>query len=494
VISRAHGALTRLATQTGVGQWLRRYARLSTRRSLRPRDRGVALLVVITWLAMMIAMVAEFTFGTSVDAAQAANARDELRAHYMARSAVNLSRLLIKIQQKFVEPVMGQAQKMLQSMAPQTGATGAAASSASSGFGISLRVTDYADLLMGFFSGSKDEVSSLGSLIGLDIANAKGLGMKSGHFDAEITPEDGKIDINCGAGTDNITSKTRQVNVFRLLSGLMFSPRYDRMFSEADNAGQFVSRVDVARALIDWADNDDQMFSPEGASAAEDYHYDAEKDRYRSHDNRYDSLEEIKQVRGVSDEFLEAFGPYLTVYPNSEPSDPSNPTNGKRCRVNLGTISNRLGGDCAPLLMGIIRAAAIGDPTKTATADPAILDDAKLYPLVTILCDRATAGGFDSIDTIMKVISKPEAAVMSDDPRFRVLQGMKPLVLTRESLDAVAYVGAPRTYRIIATGESGKVKKKITAIVDTGRQLENPMTLNIQSEQAAGVLQYWREE
>jgi general secretion pathway protein K len=454
----------------------------------RHRDKGVALLVVITWLALMIALVAEFTFGTSVDAAQAANARDELRAHYMARSAINLSRLLIKIQQKFVEPVMGQAQKMFQSMTGgQGGASGSSsAQSTASTFGISLRVTDYSDLLMGFFSGSKDEVASLGSLIGLDISQAKGLGLKSGHFDAEITPEDGKIDLNCGGGIDAFSNKQRALTVFRLLAGLMFSPRYDRLFNEENASGQFVSRLDVARALIDWADSDDQMFSPEGASAAEDYHYDADKDRYRAHDNRYDTVEEIKQVRGVSDEFLEAFGPYLTVYPNSDPD--------RNCRVNLGTISNRLGGDCAPLVMGVIRAAAIGDPSKAATADPSILDDVKLYPLATILCDRASAGGFDSLDTVMAVLNKPETAVLADDARYRVLQGMKPLIVDRAALNAVAYVGAPRTYRIIATGESGKVKKKITAIVDTVKILENPMTLNIQSEQAAGVLQYWREE
>ena len=446
-------------------------------------ERGVALLVVLTWLALMIALVGEFTFGTNVDAAQAANARDELRAHYMARSGVNLSRLLIKIQSKFVEPVMAQAQKMLQASmgTSQPGSSGPT-------IGISLRVTDYSDLLMGFFSGSKEEVASLGSLIGLDVSQAKGLGLKSGRFDAEITPEDGKIDLNCGAGLDSFAAETknRPLNVYRLLNGLMFSPRYDRLFSEANSEGQFVSRLDVARALIDWADNDEQMFSPEGASAAEDYHYDATQDRYRAHDNRYDSLEEIKQVRGVSDEFLEAFGPYLTVYPNSDPK--------RSCRVNLGTISNKLGGDCAPLVMGVIRAAAMTDPTKAATADPTILDDTKLYPLATILCDRASSGGFDSLDTFMSVLSKPENAVLSDDPRYRILQGMKPLALDRAALDAVAYVGEARTYRVVATGTSGKVKKKITTIVDTKKTPENPMTLNIQSEQAAGVLQYWREE
>jgi hypothetical protein len=451
----------------------------------RVRDRGVALLIVITWLTLMIALVGEFTFGTTVDAAQAASARDELRAHYMARSAINLSRLLIKIQSKFVDPVMAQASQML-SKAMGTGAGGAGGTATpGGGLGISLRVTDYADMLMGFFSGSKEEAESLGSLIGLDLSQAKGLGMKSGSFDAEIVPEDGKIDLNCGAGNADIG---KQKTVFRLLMGLTFSPRYDRLFSDADSTGQFSSRLDVARALIDWADTDESLFSYDATSsgAAEDYHYDVDKDKYRAHNNRFDTPDEIKLVRGVTDGYVEAFEPYLTVYPSSDPQ--------KNCRVNLGTISNKLGGDCAPLVMGVIRAAAMGDPTKTATADPTLLDDTKLYPLATILCDRASAGGIDSLDTVIAVLTKPESSVLADDPRYRALQGMHPLVISKTDLDAVAYVAPPRTYRIVATGESGKVKKKITAIIDTGRQLENPMTLNIASEQAAGVLQYWREE
>ena len=38
------------------------------------------------------------------------------------------------------------------------------------------------------------------------------------------------------------------------------------------------------------------------------------------------------------------------------------------------------------------------------------------------------------------------------------------------------------------------MKKKITAIIDTQRVLDNPLTLNPAAEKAAGVLQYWREE
>ena len=231
---------------------------------------------------------------------------------------MNLSRLLIKIQQRFVEPVMTQARQLLR-RSPEAGtgtgtAGGAAGASAAPSplAGISLRVTDYAGPLMGFFSGSKDEVAGLGSMIGLDTTGVKGLGLKSGRFDAQITAEDGKIDINCGSGL--VSDKNKQMIVYRLLSGLMYSRRFDRLFSEADATGQFVTRPEVARALIDWADGDDQMFPAEGASGAEDYRYDARADRYRAHDSSYDTIEEIKLVRGVSESFMEAFAPHLTVY------------------------------------------------------------------------------------------------------------------------------------------------------------------------------------
>jgi len=350
--------------------------------------------------------------------------------------------------------------------------------------GFSLRVTDYASTLMGFFAGSKDEVAGLGSLIGLDTSNIKGLGLKSGTFDAQITSEDGKIDINCGSGV--ASDRNKQMIVYRLLMGLMYSRRFDKLFSEADTTGNFALRTDVARAIIDWADGDEQMFTPEGGSSnSEDYRYDAHADRYRAHDNSYDTLEEIKMVRGVTDGYMEAFAPFLTVYA----SDPS-------CRVNLGAISNKETGDCTPLVMGVIRAAATPDPTKPPS-DPTVFDDHVLYPLASILCDRASTAGFDSLNTITSLLAKPETAVLPDDPRFRIFQGMRPINIDAGALGSLAYVGPPRVYRVTAAGESGgvkNVKKKITAILDTGRIVENPQTLDAASEKAAGVLQYWREE
>ncbi|HLK89900.1 MAG TPA: hypothetical protein VKZ18_08400 [Polyangia bacterium] len=466
--------------------WARIKAWAAERRRMRAagltrRQRGVAMLIVLTWLAMMISIIGEFTYGTTVDAAQAANARDDLRAHYLAVSSVSLSRLLIKIQQEFIDPVMKQiTQLMTSTMGSSSSGTGGTTGSNSQppSLGFSLRITDYASTLMGFFSGSKDEVAGLGSLIGLDTSNIKGLGLKSGNFDALITAEDGKIDINCGGGVT--PDRGKQMIVYRLLMGLMYSRRFDNLFAEADATGNYAVRTDVARAIIDWADADEQMFSPEGGSSSEDYRYDARADRYRAHDNYYDSIEEVKMVRGVSDGFMEAFQPFLTVYASDT-----------GCKVNLGAMSNKESGDCTPLLMGVIRAGAMTDPTKPPT-DPAVFDDAVLYPVASVLCDRASAAGFDSLNTIISVLQNPQTSVLPDDPRYRIFQGMKPLMGI--DLNSVAYVGPPRVYRVVSSGESGRVKRKITAILDTGRTLENGWTKNPGAEKDAGVLQYWREE
>lgn len=436
-------------------------------RKQRDGQSGVALLITISALSLIIALVAQFAYGTTVDLAQAANARDEVRAHYLARSAMSLSRMLIKIQLKFVEPVMRTAQQMLADMMD------------GEDLGISLRVTDYTGPLLGFFSGNKTDVAMLGTLVGIDTSEATGLDLVPGTMSAEITNEDGKIDINCGAGPAPV--RTRQFTVFRLLSALTMSPRYDLLFSTPDAQGRYVDRVDLARALMDWSDGDEQMFSVDAnAAGPEDYRYDQRADPYLAHDNYYDTVGETSLVRGMNANFSEAFRPYLTTYA----SDPE-----QNCRVNLASVK----GDCTPLIVGLVRAALIPDPTKPPE-DPSILDDERLYPLASVLCERGAAVGFSSLDTIIKVLSEPAASLAEDDPRFQMMQNLTGINISKAQLSAVAYVGPPRVYRVVATGESGKVKKRITAILDTARTPDNPVTIDPASEKAAGVIQYWREE
>jgi general secretion pathway protein K len=438
--------------------------RFRTRRE-RDRQSGVAFLITISSLSLLIALVSQFTYGTTVDAAQAANARDEVRAHYLARSAVSLSRLLIKIQLQFVENIMQTAQQML------------ADKMDGQDLGISLRVTDYIGPVLGFFSGSKMETALLSGLIGIDTSEATGLGIPTGHMDAEITNEDGKIDINCGGGM--APDRSKQIMVFRLLQALMASPRYNWLFEQRNAEGQFVDRVDLARAIIDWADADEQAFAIDAnSSGPEDYRYDQREDPYQAHNDRYDTVEETNLVRGMDPDYAEAFASNFTVYA-------SNPD----CKVNLASVK----GDCTPLIVGLVRAALFPDPNKPPT-DLSILDDNRLYPLASILCERSQAVGFGSLDALIGVLNNPAASIARDDPRYQLMQNLTGITITRKQLEAVAYVGPPRVYRVVATGESGKVKKRIIVILDSKRQLDNPVTINPESERAAGVIQYWREE
>jgi general secretion pathway protein K len=433
----------------------------------RDRQSGVAFLITISSLSLLIALVAQFTYGTTVDAAQAVNARDEVRAHYLARSALSLSRLLIKIQLRFVEPIMQTAQQML------------AKQMDGQDLGISLRVTDYATPLLGFFAGSKMETALLSGLIGIDTTGATGLGIPTGHMDAEITNEDGKIDINCGGGT--VPERPKQLMVFRLLQALMASPRYNWLFEQRNAEGQFIDRVDLARAIIDWADADEQAFAVDAnASGPEDYRYDQRDDPYQAHNNYYDTVEETNLVRGMDPDYAEAFASNFTVYA----SDPK-----QNCRVNLASVK----GDCTPLIVGLVRAALFPDPSKPPT-NLSILDDNVLYPLASILCERGQAVGFDSLKTLIGVLTNPANSISRDDPRFQLMQNLTGITITEAQLSQVAYVGAPRVYRVVATGESGKVKKRIIVILDSQGFLSNPVTNNPAGEQAAGVIQYWREE
>jgi general secretion pathway protein K len=445
------------------GCWNLLKARFRARHT-RDRQSGVAFLITISSLSLLIAMVGQFTFNTTVDSAQAVNARDEVRAHYLARSAVSLSRLLIRIQLQFVEDVMDKAQSMMNSQMGQD-------------LGISLRATDYINPLLGFFSGSKMETALLGTLVGVDVNEATGLGIPAGRMEATITNEDGKIDLNCGGG--EVPDRRIQLILFRQLQALMASPRYNWLFEQRKESGQFVDRVDLARAIIDWADSDEQGFGVDAnATGPEDYRYDQREDPYIAHNGRYDTVEEVNMVRGMDPDFAEAFMGNFTVYPT-----------GKDCKVNLRSVKS----DCTPLMVGLLRAALFADPSKPPI-DVSILDDTRAYPLASILCERGAAVGFDSLDTIVKVLSNPAGSLAREDPRFQLMQTLTGITITKAQLSAVAFVDKPRIYRVVATGESGKVKKRITVILDSKRPPDNPTTNDPMGEMMAGVVQYWREE
>lgn len=258
-------------------------------RPSRPARRGVALVMVIAALTVLTVMLAEFQDDASASLGSALVERDRLKAEYAARSAVNLSRLLIAAEptiRKAIAPLF-----LLTRRAPPQ-----------------IPVWEFADQVLGAF-GDQDGAQSFAALAGVDVSEGKNLGFEGAGFRVSIVDEDSKINVNAAARGDSI-SKAR---LAAQLLGLMTGPQYDAMFENRDADGNFSDRAAICSAIIDWADFDQEAFPCDphsgvaSAALAEEPYYELLKPPYARKNAAFDSLEELRLVRGVGDDFWAAF-------------------------------------------------------------------------------------------------------------------------------------------------------------------------------------------
>ena len=73
-----------------------------------------------------------------------------------------------------------------------------------------IQLADYTPMFMGAFGGSKEEAQALADFAGgFDAEAIKGLGVSVGEFSVDITPEDGKLNINCANGSETSRKNLR---------------------------------------------------------------------------------------------------------------------------------------------------------------------------------------------------------------------------------------------------------------------------------------------
>lgn len=297
-------------------------------RRRRAKERGIALVMVMGAIAILTVMLAEFQDETSAELASATAQRDAVGAEYLARSAVNLSRLLIASEptvRKAVAPLF----MMMKRTPPQ------------------LPVWEFSDQLLGAFN-DQEASADFGSTIGLDMTGAKNTTLKDGRFELSIVDEDSKINVNLGASND-----IAHIRLAKELMGLTVAPQYSPLFEQKDSTGQFHDRMSTCRAIIDWADSDEQAFNCDmqaltSASSAgvEDAYYQLLPKPYRAKNAPYDSLEELHMVKGVHEDFWSTF---------VEP-DPENPA--KRVVTVWGSGAVNVNTANAQTLLGVVCAGA----------------------------------------------------------------------------------------------------------------------------------------
>jgi general secretion pathway protein K len=320
----------------------------------RSKEAGIALIMVLGAIAVLTVMLAEFQDDTSAELASAMADRDSVQAEYMARSAVNLSRLLIA-SEPTIRTAIAPLFMMMKRTPPQ------------------LPVWEFSDRLLGAFNDAESAKDFAGTT-GVDLSLGKNLGLTGGRWELVIVDEDSKIDANLGASND-----IAHIRLGKQLMGLMSPPLYDPMFSKKDSQGNFNDRLSTCAALIDWADPDDNLFScdfssTQGASgnAKEDAYYQLLAKPYFRKNAPYDSLEELHMVRGITDDFWSTFGDpdptspkkrVLTVWGQGAVNvNTANPL------TMLGILCSGTKPGAAPAASGSTTASPLPVPTATATS------------------------------------------------------------------------------------------------------------------------------
>jgi general secretion pathway protein K len=254
----------------------------------RRQRRGVALILVLAALTVLTVMLTEIQDESSAEFGSALAARDALVAEYAAKSAVNLSRLLIA-----AEPTIRQSLTLVFALV---------------GGSRQIPVWQYADRILGAFNDS-DGADSFASLAGVDPKLGKNLGFPGAGFRLNIIDEDAKININVAARGDAFS----QTRLASQLISVIGSPQYSPMFEGRDADDQYTDRRALCAAIIDWVDPDqdqavcDTTSTTAQQTGAEDSFYQLLKKPYQRKNAAFDSLEELHRVRGISDDFWSTF-------------------------------------------------------------------------------------------------------------------------------------------------------------------------------------------
>ncbi len=388
--------------------------------SKRNRERGIALMTVMIAIAITLVMTNEFGQSTNTDMVAAANYRDEMRAHFLARSAQNLAELVIQVQ--------AQVDKARAQIGP-------------------VQITDYADQLILPFCGDAEQVQDA---IGFSTSDMEGLGADIGTcgFNGPFETEDNKINLNCA------NAPAMAAIIKSAVDALVYFQAYDPIFEEADAEGWRRDRQTQVNALLDYIDRDSTrgVAAPGVAAGGEDYGYESLKDRYEAKNTYVDTLGELKLVRGVDDRFWSVFGNAFTIYGD--------------CKINLAAVTN-------PQLIAAVLMLSVA---KDKQNQPTYLDPRKLFMLAGIVAKAKQFGeSFEKADEFVSFVKDPTTAVsaiagsggLAGSAASQALTGglgLPPgekigLEIDAKLLAQIATFEARRTYRVEAYGEIERKQK-----------------------------------
>lgn len=290
-------------TSTHTTQKGKRHAQRRASGRVRKKE-GIALVLAMTSVAVLAVLLSDMHEGTSTSFAIATSERDALKAELLARSGIDLTRMLMGAEPAIRTTVAPIFQMLIGRAPPQ------------------LPLWKYANqLLVPFcdYDNSRDGLSAAG----IDFSSTQGLGNIGGSCDVIGGAENGKTNVNMPLNLQGDEArKSEAMQLFSLMGGYQSPSPFDPIFDRQDADGQYNTRLDIVSSMIDWWDYDQERtsFDPGAltitSSGAEDEIYRHYRDPYVTKNAPFDSVEEARLVRGVTDDWWATFA-------QTDPDDPT---------------------------------------------------------------------------------------------------------------------------------------------------------------------------
>ncbi|MFP2909014.1 general secretion pathway protein GspK [Pyxidicoccus sp. 3LFB2] len=434
------------------------------------RSRGVALIIAVVSIAILTVIATDFAYNSRVDLQLAANQRDEVRAYYMARSGVALSRLLLRFQKQVDQTPIPNPAALLSQFLPQQAQQGGQQTPQPTSLNIQLYKMARVDchMLKGLV---KSEDGAGGETAPMTPAeDDENFKMDDGEQDPAAMEVASQMTQRSFGGFEgcflaSISDEEEKLNVHRLMAGAgdayptmmrmldMFNDKRFEFLWQRDDANK-VRPIpeDLVIALKDWADDDEvgsqiNRMDPTNPMLAgfgdEGANYSRYEPSYEPKNARFDSVDELYRVHGMNDQVMSAFRDRLTVYPDINR------------RPNINTDD--------PVMLGLA-IMSVADQTRP---DPRLQDPVFLNEVITRVRSAKMFSFFGM--SVQDFVAVVESAGIPINPAVKANVAGNRLVGDKS-----------QTFTIKSVGEAGSVQKTLTAVV----RLDDTL----------GRLLYWREE
>ncbi len=272
--------------------------------------RGIALLMVLASLAILSSLVVEFAYNSNVTYNLALNQKDRVQAYYLAESALNFSKLILKFDKE--------ARKL--------------AGEASSKLGRTIQIQPLyemiplnSELLRGIAQMEGGAASEGGegeeggeaapegspgaggaeALGAFNLKGAESFLAFEGNFSSEIGEEDAKLNVNAFFNLSPAQKSYERLK--STLYHLLLTDEFKGLFED-----KFRGAKDLAQNIADYIDKDDAQNEPGGQERGREGVGGGLQVQMKN--AKLLSMEELMMVPGMTEDIFQKLKPYLTVY------------------------------------------------------------------------------------------------------------------------------------------------------------------------------------